>query len=88
MENQIKTWAQSSQDPTQIANTIKGFVLMGSGIIIYLFATFFHITLTGDDVVNLATDFGTLAGALWAVWGIGMKIVSWFVIVKTPITTA
>lgn len=65
----------SSQDPEQIANTVKGIVLALSGIIT-LFAThFLNITLTPTDVFGLATGLGTAAGAVWTVYGLLIKLV-------------
>lgn len=85
MMNNIKTWLQSSQDSTQIANTVKGTILAISSIIVYLFSVWFHVTLSATDIVNLATEIGAMAGALWAVWGILMKLVVWFGTVKTNV---
>ena len=82
--NTIKSWAQSSQDPTAIANTIKGIVLAASGIITFAALSFFHITLTATDIVNLATNLSIAGGAIWTVWGILMKGVMWFASVKAP----
>lgn len=78
MENQLKQWAQSSQDPTAVANTIKGLVLSGASLITYFGVTFFHITLSATDIANLATNLGLAAGAILTVYGIVMKGVMWF----------
>jgi hypothetical protein len=65
----------SSQNPEEIANTVKGLVLTLSGVIT-LFAThFFNLTLTPSDVLGLATGLGAGAGAVWTVYGLIMKLV-------------
>lgn len=78
MENQLKEWAQSSQDPSSVANTIKGLVLSAASLIIYFGVTFLHITLNATDVANLATNLGLVAGAIFTIYGIVMKAVMWF----------
>lgn len=82
METQITTWLQSSQDPTAISNTVRGAVLAVSGLFIFGAASLFHVQLTANDIVTLAAELGTLAGALWTVWGIIMKLVVWLGTVK------
>lgn len=70
---ELKSWLQSSQDPEQVSNTVRGAVLAASGLIIFFAAQLFHIQLGAQDVVALATEIGTLAGALWFFYGIIMK---------------
>ena len=82
--NTIKTWAQSSVDPEQLANTIRGLVLTGASIITFLGMQFFNITLSANDIANLATNLGIAAGAIWTVYGIILKGVMWFASTKTP----
>jgi hypothetical protein len=41
-------------------------------------ATAFHVTLTTDNVAEAAADPGTLAGEIWTIYGIVMKIVMRF----------
>lgn len=82
MERQLKGWAASSQDPTEVSNKIRGTILALSSIIIFLAAQFFHITLTANDIVMLATQIGTVAGMVWAVYGAVLQLVTWFATVK------
>lgn len=70
MDTQLKAWAASSADPTEVSNRIKGAILAASAIIIFVAASAFHITLTPDNVVAFATDMSMIGGAIWAVWGI------------------
>lgn len=65
----------SSQDPEQIANTVKGIVLTFSGIITLLAMHFFNLQLSSTDVLSLATGLGTGAGAVWTVYGLIMKAI-------------
>jgi hypothetical protein len=68
----------SSQNPEEIANTIKGMILAFSSIIILLGTQFFHLTLTANDVSSLATEVGTAAGAIWFLYGLGLKVLAYF----------
>lgn len=68
----------SSQDPSQIANTVKGIVLSLSAIIILAAQQFFHIGLNANDVLSLATEAGMAAGAVWTIYGLVMKVVVYF----------
>lgn len=79
---ELKGWLQSSQDPTVIANKVKGLILMGSAFVILLAGQFFHITLTANDMVSLATEIGTIAGAVWAIYGCVLHLVTWLGTVK------
>lgn len=67
----------SSQDPTEVANKVKGIILAGSSVTIFLAATFFHIALTPDNILSVATDVGTVSGAIWAVYGVYLHVVTW-----------
>lgn len=71
----LKSWLQSSTDPTVISNTIRGAVLSFSGVIIFVAAQLFHVQLGANDVISLATEIGTLVGALWFFYGLIMKVV-------------
>lgn len=76
--NELKTWIQSSQDPTQISNTVRGIVLGASALIMFAGTQFFHLTLSADDIASLATEVGAVAGGIWAVYGLVMKLVMLF----------
>jgi hypothetical protein len=60
----------SSSNPSQVANTIKGLIVSASSVIVLLAAHVFGVTLTPDNVLNLGTDVGMLAGAVWFVYGL------------------
>lgn len=75
--NELKGWLQSSQDPTQVANKVKGLILMASALVILVAGQVFHITLTANDMVSLATEIGTIAGAVWAIYGCILNLVTW-----------
>lgn len=78
----LKGWLQSSQDPEQVANKVKGAILAASSIIIFGTAQLFHITLSANDIISLATESGTIAGAVWAIYGAILHLVSWLGSVK------
>jgi hypothetical protein len=64
----------SSQDPEQVANTVKGLVLSFSAIIILLAQQFFHLSLSANDVASFATEASVAAGAVWTLYGLVMKL--------------
>lgn len=68
----------SSQNPEEIANTIKGMILAFSSIIILVASQLFHITLSANDVLSLASEAGSVAGAIWLLYGIGLKVLAYF----------
>ena len=83
--NQLQAWLQSSQDPTQVANKVKGVILLMSSAIILFASLFFHLTLSANDVISLATEAGATAGAIWTIYGTILHIVTWIgSIRKTP----
>lgn len=69
----LKNWLASSADPTQVSNTVRGFVLSASAVIIFVAAQFFHIQLSANDIISLGTELGALAGAVWFFYGLLMK---------------
>lgn len=69
----LKSWLASSQNPTQVSNTVKGVVLGASAFIIFIAAQLFHVTLSANDVISLATEAGTLAGCIWFLYGLLFK---------------
>jgi hypothetical protein len=69
----LKSWLQSSADPTQVSNTVKGVVLSASALIVFFGAQFFHVTLTADNIASLASEIGALAGIMWFFYGLLFK---------------
>lgn len=82
MEKQLAGFLQSSQDPAEVANKVKGLILTFSSAIILLAAAVFHVTLSANDLIQLATELGTLAGAVWTVYGCVLHLVTWLGTVK------
>src|ERR1035437_5073315 len=72
METPIKVpaYMASSVDATQVSSRVTGIVVAGSSIIIFFAARFFHIQLEANDIVQLATEAGAVAGAIWTLKGI------------------
>ena len=66
----------SSQNPEELSNRVKGVILALSSVIIFLGSKFFNITLTGDDVVSIATQISAVVGAVWTIYGAGLALVS------------
>lgn len=72
----------SSSDPTEISNRVKGIVLALSSVIILVAAQILHVQLTANDVLVLATEVGTVAGAVWAIWGFILAAIRFFATVR------
>jgi hypothetical protein len=70
---QLSTWLQSSQDPTQVSTTVKGFILSASAVIVFVGAQLFHVQLSANDITSLATEVGALAGVIVFFYGLIMK---------------
>lgn len=64
----------SSTNSEEISNRIKGITIALSSIIIFFAAKFFHMTLTPNDVLSLATEFAAVGGAIWTLYGTGMAV--------------
>lgn len=76
MPTELSPVIASSQDPTEVANKVKGVILTGSSLIILAASHIFHITLNASDLISLATDLGTVAGAVWAIYGVVLHVVT------------
>ena|ERR1035437_8948061 len=72
----------SSTNSEEIATRVKGIILGLSSVIILLAARFFHITLTANDIIALASELGSVAGAITLLYGAGMWVMA--TIFKTP----
>lgn len=66
----------SSQNPDEIATRVKGIILAFSSVIIFGAAQFFHITLSANDIVSLASELGSVAGAVMTLYGAGLWILA------------
>lgn len=62
----------SSTNPEQLGNTVKGTILMFTGLILVA-ARLINIPLTEGEIVEAATQVGLMVGALWTVYGLVMK---------------
>lgn len=65
----IPAYMASSTDATQVSARITGGVIALSSIIILVAQQLFHITLSANDVISLATELGIMGGAIWALKG-------------------
>ena len=77
MERRLYGALASSQDPSQVANKVKGVILALSSIIIYVASQVFGLQLTASDVATLATQVSAVAGAIWMVYGAVLHLVTW-----------
>lgn len=78
MEKELHWLLQSSQDPTAVANKVKGLILMASSAIIFVAGFAFHVHLAASDVLTLATEISGIVGALLTVYGGILHLVTWF----------
>lgn len=78
MQNRKFGALTSSTNPDEVANTVKGLIVSFSAIIILLAQQFFHLTLSANDVLSFATEASLGAGAVWTLYGLGMKIIAHF----------
>lgn len=81
----LKTFLQSSQDPTVIATKVKGAILAVASIIMFLALHLLGITLTANDVGTLATEISTLVGAIWTIYGCVLHLITWWGTIKHPV---
>jgi len=72
----------SSQNPEEIANKVKGGVLMASSAVIFLASKFLGLEIGVSDMTELATVLGALSGAIWAVYGGFLHLIAIFYRVK------
>lgn len=68
----------SSQNPDEIANKVKGAILAFSSLIIFVAAQFFHIHLSANDILSLATELSGVVGAVWMIYGFVLHAITWF----------
>lgn len=69
----LKSWAQSSSSPEQIADTIKGAIVGSSVLIIWLAHTFAHVELGDPTITSLAIQLGGAGAAVWTIYGLVKK---------------
>ena len=86
MDTQLVSFVQSSHDATQVANKIKGLILFSSSAIIYVAAQYFHITLTPDNVLQLASDLSMFGGLVWSIYGVLLHLLTYAATVRTQNT--
>lgn len=82
MQRRLYGAIASSQDPSQVANKVKGVILALSSVIIFFAAQAFGLHLTANDVATLATEVSGIAGAVWAAYGAILHLVTWLGSVK------
>lgn len=69
----LASWLQSSADPSEVSQTVRGVIVGASSLIIFILAHLFGITFTPENVLTLATDVGMLIGAIWGLYGLIFK---------------
>ena len=77
-ERKLAGWAASSASPEEVSTRIKGIIIGLSSVIIFFAAQFFNINLTANDVVDIATQLGLVAGAITTLYGAGLMLIRKF----------
>lgn len=84
-KNFINWLIVSSENPSQLALTVKGAIIFAIPTIVGFFGLF-HLELGGGDLTNLANSIGvivesalTLVGAAIFVYGLARKILNGFI---------
>jgi len=75
-------WAASSNNQEDVSNRIKGLVIAFSGVIIFVASQFFGISLTANDVVELATQLSVIGGLAFSLYGGILALIRKFATVK------
>lgn len=64
----------SSEDPQKLADTVKGFILAFSAILMVI-GTKLGVPLTENQIALFAEQLGLAIGSLWFLYGLIKKIV-------------
>lgn len=67
----------SSTDPSQVANTVKGIVTSLSGVLLIVLPLA-GLSVTAEQITTIAGQLGIAAGAVWTLYGLGLKLVAYF----------
>lgn len=73
----LAAWAASSSDATVVSKTITGLVVAGTSLIILLVGASLHVQLSANDVLQFATELGTVGGFIWGISGFILKVIHW-----------
>ncbi len=68
----------SSVSPDQVSTRVKGIVLALSSIIIFFAGHLFGIKMQPNDILELSTQLGMVAGAIWTIFGFIMRVINTF----------
>jgi hypothetical protein len=71
----LKGWAASSADPSQLSTTIRGGIIAASSVLIFLAASIFGLSVTPENITELATNVGMIVGGVIGVYGLIQKLV-------------
>ena len=64
----------SSENPEKLAATVKGLILTFSSLIILL-GGYFGAPIAQEQIVEVATQIGVVAGGVWFLFGLIRKII-------------
>lgn len=83
-DKKIAWWLQSSHNPQQFGNTVRGVaLLLGTPVVIQTISWALGFTILpsdiefiADNLANTATQLAVIIGAAWTGYGLIMKIVA------------
>lgn len=64
----------SSEDPTKLADTVKGLII-GAGVLIIYLARLLGFEITTEQITNAAIVIGTAISSVWVAYGLLKKVV-------------
>lgn len=67
----------SSTNPEEVANTVKGFIVSIASVILIV-APLAGVSVTLEQITTAGGQLGLAAGAIYTLYGIGMKAVVYF----------
>lgn len=65
----LPKWLQSSVDPTQVSNRVRGLSVLLGGALVWVF-TQLGQTITPDQISEIFDLIGTIAGAVASAYGL------------------
>ncbi len=64
----------SSEDPEKLASTVKGLIVGGATLIIFL-ASKFGFEISTEQVTQIAIDAGMIVSTIWTLYGLLKKVI-------------
>lgn len=82
----------SSVNSSNLSVTVSGLIVGASVFIIWIAQTYFHLTITSDQISNVAEQIGEVIATLLTVYGLVRKLIVYiqqqYLLSKNPTTNA